>query len=63
MEKETYAGSTSEKLRHRASFAKARIAKPGPTREEESTGLSKEHQEQGRVKVRVYQQYIEAASK
>lgn len=60
---EAYAGFISEKLRHRTSFAKARIAKPGPTRELESTGLSKEHQEQGRVKVQVYKQYIEAASK
>ncbi|KAG6889968.1 hypothetical protein C0992_003448 [Termitomyces sp. T32_za158] len=63
MEPEAYAASISEKLRHRTSFAKARIAKPGPTREAESTGLSKEHQEQGRVKVHVYKQYIEAASK
>ncbi|KAG6861347.1 hypothetical protein C0995_001326 [Termitomyces sp. Mi166 len=62
-ETEAYASSISEKLRHRTSFTKARIAKPGPTREVESTGLSKEHQEQGRVKVHVYKQYIEAASK
>ncbi|KAG6844742.1 hypothetical protein H0H87_004074 [Tephrocybe sp. NHM501043] len=56
-------GPISEKLRHRTSFVKARIAQPGPTREVESAGLTKEHQEQGRVKVHVYKQYIEAASK
>ncbi|KAG6837154.1 hypothetical protein H0H93_013744 [Arthromyces matolae] len=60
---ESYAGTLREKLRHRSSFAKARLAQPRPAREAESTTLSKEHHEQGRVKVRVYQQYIEAASK
>ncbi|KAG5338421.1 hypothetical protein C0989_007305, partial [Termitomyces sp. Mn162] len=63
IETEAYAGSISEKLRHRTSFTKARIAKLGPTREVGSTGLSMEHREQGRVKVHVYKQYVEAASK
>ncbi|KAF8735100.1 hypothetical protein AX14_002716 [Amanita brunnescens Koide BX004] len=53
----------SEKLRQRESYTKARIAKPASTRAPSSTGLTKEHTEQGRVKLRVYNQYIEAASK
>jgi hypothetical protein len=58
-----YAGAISEKLRHRASFAKAKIAVPVLSRKLSSTGLSKEHSEQGRIKVDVYKQYIVAASK
>ncbi|RDB20896.1 Metal resistance protein YCF1 [Hypsizygus marmoreus] len=58
-----YAGAISEKLRHRTSFTKARIAVPVQTRSPQSTGLSKEHTEQGRVKIDVYKKYIEAASK
>ncbi|KAK0457645.1 P-loop containing nucleoside triphosphate hydrolase protein [Desarmillaria tabescens] len=53
----------SEKLRDRSSFSKAVIAKPSPIRSPESTGLSKEHMEQGRVKTHVYAEYIRAASK
>ncbi|KAK0497158.1 P-loop containing nucleoside triphosphate hydrolase protein [Armillaria luteobubalina] len=53
----------SEKLRDRSSFSKAVIAKPSPTRSPESTGLSREHMEQGRVKTHVYAEYIRAASK
>ncbi|KAF5351595.1 hypothetical protein D9758_007166 [Tetrapyrgos nigripes] len=52
-----------EKLRHRTSFSKARMASAAPTRVSISTGLSKEHQEQGRVKPHVYTEYIKAASK
>jgi hypothetical protein len=58
-----YAGAISEKLRHRASFVKAKIAYHIPSRKPPSTGLSREHTEQGRVKVDVYKQYIAAASK
>lgn len=57
-----YAATLAEKLRHRSSFQKARkiaeIATHKPT-----GGLSKEHREQGRVKIEVYKQYIQAASK
>ncbi|SJL03580.1 related to YCF1-Vacuolar ABC transporter responsible for vacuolar sequestration of glutathione-S-conjugates [Armillaria ostoyae] len=53
----------SEKLRDRSSFSRAVIAKPSPTRSPESTGLSREHMEQGRVKTHVYSEYIRAASK
>ncbi|KAG6828729.1 hypothetical protein H0H92_006917 [Tricholoma furcatifolium] len=62
-ETEAYAGAISEKLRRKTSFKKARVAQPGPTRQAEAAGLSKEHQEQGRVKLNVYRKYIEAASK
>lgn len=58
-----HAGALSEKLRHRASFAKAKIAQPAPPRTASSIGLSKEHSERGQVKKHVYRQYIEAASK
>ncbi|KAJ7355423.1 P-loop containing nucleoside triphosphate hydrolase protein [Mycena albidolilacea] len=58
-----YAGTLSEKLRHRASYPKAVLAPPKPVRAANSAGLSQEHREQGRVKRRVYLQYIEAASK
>ncbi|KAG5642913.1 hypothetical protein DXG03_001884 [Asterophora parasitica] len=58
---EADAGALIEKLRHRTSFAKARIAVVGRS-QEPSAGLSKEHTEQGRVKVNVYRQYIQAAS-
>ncbi|KAF9457511.1 multidrug resistance-associated ABC transporter [Collybia nuda] len=60
---EEHATALSEKLRHRASFAKAKIAQPTPSRAISSTGLSKEHSERGQVKKHVYRQYIEAASK
>ncbi|KAF9048225.1 multidrug resistance-associated ABC transporter [Hymenopellis radicata] len=52
----------SEKLR-RSSFSKAILAPPAPVRAQESTGLSKEHMEQGSVKRRVYSEYVKAASK
>ncbi len=52
----------SEKLR-RSSFSKAVRAPPAPVRASESTGLSKEHMEQGSVKRRVYSEYVKAASK
>ncbi|KAJ7504548.1 P-loop containing nucleoside triphosphate hydrolase protein [Mycena galericulata] len=58
-----YSGALSEKLRHRVSYPKAVLAPPKPVRAANSAGLSKEHKEQGRVKGRVYMQYIEAASK
>ncbi|KJA15567.1 hypothetical protein HYPSUDRAFT_48272 [Hypholoma sublateritium FD-334 SS-4] len=57
-----YAATLAEKLRHRSSFQKARkiaeVATHRPT-----GGLTKEHREQGRVKIEVYKQYIQAASK
>ncbi|KAJ7623378.1 P-loop containing nucleoside triphosphate hydrolase protein [Roridomyces roridus] len=55
--------AVSEKLRHRASYPRAVLAPPRPVRAANSAGLSTEHKEQGQVKRRVYQQYIEAASK
>ncbi|KAF8202113.1 multidrug resistance-associated ABC transporter [Pholiota molesta] len=51
-----------KKLRHRASFQKARRI-PEVATHKPSGGLTKEHQEQGRVKIEVYKQYIQAASK
>lgn len=53
----------SEKLRHRTSFAKATLSKPPSTRQASAEGMSKEHSEHGRVKPRVYRQYVDAASK
>ncbi|KAJ6621301.1 metal resistance protein YCF1 [Mycena sp. CBHHK59/15] len=58
-----YAGALLEKLRHTARHPKAVLAPPKPVRATNSKGLSQEHKEQGRVKQRVYVQYIEAASK
>ncbi|KAJ6474594.1 multidrug resistance-associated ABC transporter [Mycena vitilis] len=58
-----HAVALSEKLRHRTSYPKAVLAPPKPVRVANSAGLSKEHREQGRVKGRVYAQYLEAASK
>ncbi|KAJ7180495.1 multidrug resistance-associated ABC transporter [Mycena filopes] len=58
-----YAAAISEKLRHRTSYPKAVIAPPKPVRAANAAGLSQEHREQGRVKRRVYVQYLEAASK
>ncbi|KAL4264103.1 ATP-binding cassette transporter C [Pleurotus pulmonarius] len=55
-------GSLTEKLRHRTSFTKAKIAPPPPPRAS-SDGISKEHSEQGRVKREVYLRYVEAATK
>lgn len=52
----------SEKFRDRESFHKARII-PAVSTHIPSKGLSKEHQEQGRVKIDVYKRYIQAASK
>ncbi|KAF8216283.1 multidrug resistance-associated ABC transporter [Mycena galopus ATCC 62051] len=57
------AGVLSEKLRHRTSYPRAVLAPAKPVRAANSAGLSQEHREQGRVKGRVYLQYIEAASK
>lgn len=57
-----HVSNLSEKLRHRQSFQRARIAPP-PVGQPISTGLTKEHKEQGKVKVEVYRQYIQAASK
>jgi ATP-binding cassette subfamily C (CFTR/MRP) protein 1 len=52
----------AEKLRHRNSFQKARLVSSVHLHLQ-SAPLSKEHQEQGRVKIEVYTQYIQAASK
>jgi len=58
-----YAGVIFEKTRERVSFTEARVAKQPSRKASSSTGLTKEHTEQGRVKLNVYKQYIEAASK
>ncbi|KAF6761448.1 metal resistance protein YCF1 [Ephemerocybe angulata] len=55
--------SVSEKLRRRESYARAKLAVKAPLQASTSTGLSKEHQEQGRVKLDVYKSYINATSK
>lgn len=52
----------AEKLRHRNSFQKARLGSSVDLHLQ-SAPLSKEHQEQGQVKLEVYMQYIQAASK
>ena len=58
-----YVDAISEKLRHRASFGKAKLVTSVPSRKLPSAGLSKEHLEQGRIKVDVYKRYVAAASK
>ena len=55
--------SVAEKVVRRESFAKAVIASLPAVREPISSGLSKEHSEEGRVKKDVYLQYLHAASK
>ncbi|KAF8844780.1 P-loop containing nucleoside triphosphate hydrolase protein [Paxillus ammoniavirescens] len=55
--------ATEKVVVRRESFCKAVIAAPPPLRQAPSTGLSKEHSEQGRVKKEVYYQYLRAASK
>lgn len=52
----------SEKLKHRASFQKARINTTAQLHAH-SVGLSKEYQERGQVKAGIYKKYIQAASK
>ena len=53
----------SEKIRERIDCGKAKIAQPTPLITSVALGLSREHQEQGKVKTKVYKQYIKAASK
>ena len=53
----------SEKLRRRASFEKAKLATRSSLQASTSSGLTREHQEQGKVKIGVYKAYINAASK
>ncbi|KDR65747.1 hypothetical protein GALMADRAFT_232908 [Galerina marginata CBS 339.88] len=57
-----HASILSEKLRHRESFQKSRVTIPLSVHPS-SKGITKEHQEQGRVKIEVYKKYIQAASK
>jgi len=59
---EKSSGSFTEKL-SRLACPPPKLAAPPPTRAAASTGLSKEHQEQGQVKRTVYMEYIKAASK
>jgi ATP-binding cassette subfamily C (CFTR/MRP) protein 1 len=54
---------TYEKLERRPSFYKAVIAPLPRGREPMSSGLSKEQSEHGRVKKKVYMQFLQAASK
>ena len=54
--------TVTEKLQRKGSFQKARIFGASSS-DVRSTGLKKEHQEQGSVKMDVYKQYIYAASK
>ncbi|KAJ2933863.1 hypothetical protein H1R20_g3220, partial [Candolleomyces eurysporus] len=53
----------SEKFRRRASFEKAKLATRSSLQASTSSGLTREHQEQGKVKIGVYKAYINAASK
>lgn len=55
--------SVAEKVIRRTSFGKAVIAPLPHVREATSSGLSKEHSEQGRVKKEVYYQYLQSASR
>ncbi|KAG1891814.1 P-loop containing nucleoside triphosphate hydrolase protein, partial [Suillus fuscotomentosus] len=55
--------SVSEKVSRRESFTKAVLAMPPKLRDASSDGITKEHSEQGRVKMEVYSQYLQAASK
>ena len=54
--------AVTEKLQRKESFQKARIFL-APSSKVRSAGLTKEHQEQGSVKMEVYKQYVYAASK
>ncbi|KAI6099033.1 hypothetical protein F5141DRAFT_1144217 [Pisolithus sp. B1] len=54
---------TEKVVVRRQSYSRALIAPLPSVREASSTGLSKEHSEQGRVKKDVYLQYMQAASK
>ena len=64
VEDDKRASILSEKLHREAprSFAKATVVVPS-ARAASKTGLTKEHSEKGRVKLRVYQEYIKAASR
>src|SRR5882757_11280911 len=53
----------AEKVARRDSFKKAVLASAPKLRDAPSDGISKEHSEQGRVKMEVYSQYLHAASK
>ncbi|KAG0695817.1 P-loop containing nucleoside triphosphate hydrolase protein, partial [Suillus ampliporus] len=53
----------SEKVTRRESFKKAVLAAPPKLRDASSSGITKEHSEQGRVKMDVYSQYLHAVSK
>ncbi|KAG1791532.1 P-loop containing nucleoside triphosphate hydrolase protein [Suillus plorans] len=55
--------SVSEKVSRRESFTKAVLATAPKLRDASSDGITKEHSEQGRVKMEVYSQYLRAASK
>ncbi|KAG2035311.1 P-loop containing nucleoside triphosphate hydrolase protein [Suillus americanus] len=54
--------SVSEKVLRKGSFKKAVLAAPPKLRDASSDGITKEHSEQGRVKMEVYSQYLHAAS-
>ena len=54
--------AVTEKLQRKESFQRARIFLT-PSSNVRSAGLTKEHREQGSVKMEVYKQYIRAASK
>lgn len=54
---------TEKVVVRRQSYTRALVAPIPSVREASSTGLSKEHSEQGRVKKEVYLQYMQAASK
>ncbi|PFH45503.1 hypothetical protein AMATHDRAFT_82867 [Amanita thiersii Skay4041] len=55
--------SLTEKTWQSVNYRKAKLAKLPALRESASLGLIKEHQEHGQVKLRVYKEYIKAASR
>ncbi|KAG9309821.1 P-loop containing nucleoside triphosphate hydrolase protein [Chiua virens] len=55
--------SVAEKVVRRTSFSKAVIGPLPSVRQVVDSGISKEHSEQGRVKKKVYLQYLQAVSK
>ncbi|KAF7309660.1 hypothetical protein MIND_00337100 [Mycena indigotica] len=57
------AEAISEKLITRVNFPRAVLAPPKPVRAANSAGLSTEHREKGRVKGKVYTEYMAAASR
>ncbi len=54
--------TSSEKIQGYVDYSKAKLSQPPPPRSSTTAGLSREHLEQGKVKSKVYKEYISAAS-